>query len=89
MTFAEMRTAVTDYCHLTSADAILRVGKSLNRHYRRVTSLVGLDTARFVTRTTSVSPGARTATFAEIEKKWGGLDFLQNWFMEWNAKRRD
>lgn len=68
MTFAEMRTAVTDYCHLTSADAILRVGKSLNRHYRRVTSLVGLDTARFVTRTTSVSPGARTATFAEIEK---------------------
>jgi hypothetical protein len=68
MTFAEMRTAVTDYCHLTSADAILRVGKSLNRHYRRVTSLVGLDTARFVTRIVSIPIGVRTVTFPEIEK---------------------
>jgi hypothetical protein len=40
----------------------------VNRHYRRITSQLGMDAARFVTRNASTSAGVRTVTFTEIEK---------------------
>lgn len=68
MTFTELRTAVCDYCNLTSPEALTRVGNAINRHYRRVTSSLGLDAARFITRSASTTNGVRTVVFAEIEK---------------------
>lgn len=68
MTFTELVGVVTDYCNLTSSEATTRIGKAVNRHYRRVTSQLGLDAARFVTRSMSMSIGVRTVTFTEIEK---------------------
>jgi hypothetical protein len=67
VTFAQMVTAVKDYAGLTSAEAETRVGKSINRHYRRVTSLIGLDAARFVTRSQTTTNGQQYVTFTEIE----------------------
>jgi len=68
MTFAQLKTAVKDHCNLTSTEADTRVGKSLNRHYRRITSSLGLDVTRFVTRTETTTNGVQTVTFPEIEK---------------------
>lgn len=68
MTFNDLKAAVKEYCLLTSGDADLRVGKAINRHYRRITSLVGLDATRFVTRSATTTNGVRTVTFREIEK---------------------
>ena len=68
MTFTELVGVVTDYCNLTSSEATTRIGKAVNRHYRRVTSQLGLDAARFITRSVSMSIGVRTVTFTEIEK---------------------
>lgn len=68
MTFTDIRGAVCDYCNLTSPEALARVGKAINRHYRRVTSSLGLDAARFVTRSVSTTNGVRTVVFTEIEK---------------------
>lgn len=68
MTFTTIRQAVLDYCLLSSSDAQTRVGNAINRHYRRITSSLGLDAARFVTRSVSTTNGVATVTFTEIEK---------------------
>lgn len=69
MTFEQLKAVVKDYCNLSSPDADTRVGKSINRHYRRVTALCGLDTPfRTVTRTVSTTTTVRTVQFTEIEK---------------------
>lgn len=68
MTFTEIVRVVTDYCNLTSAEALTRVGKSVNRHYRRATTQLGMDTTRFVTRSAVTTIGVRTVTFTNIEK---------------------
>lgn len=68
MTFTDLRGAVCDYCNLTSGEAQTRVGKAINRHYRRITASLGLDAARFVTRSASMTIGVGTVTFPEIEK---------------------
>lgn len=68
MTFTEIKTAVKDYCNLSSTEADTRIGKSINRHHRRVTSALGLDPTRFVTRSQSMTVGVKTVTFTEIEK---------------------
>ena len=68
MTFNEIKTAIKDQCNLTSTEADTRVGKSINRHYKRVTASLGLDTTRFVTRTVSATIGLQTVTFTGIEK---------------------
>jgi hypothetical protein len=67
MTFAEIKGAIKDLCNLTSTDADTRVGKSVNRHYKRVTSSLGMDATRFVTRSQSTTNGVRTVTFTSIE----------------------
>lgn len=68
MTFTELQTKVKDYCWLSSTEANTRVGKSLNAVYRRITSTLGLEASRFVTRSVSMTIGVRTATFTSIEK---------------------
>lgn len=68
MTFTALKTKVKDYCNLTSTEADTRIGNSLNAVYRRVTTSLGLDAARFVTRNASTSIGVRTVTFSSIEK---------------------
>jgi hypothetical protein len=68
MTFNDIRAAVCEYCLLTQPDSIARVGKAINRHYRRITSSLGLETARFVTRSMSTTVGVATVTFSSIEK---------------------
>lgn len=67
MTFNAIKQAVKDYCLLTSTDADTRVGAAINRHYRRLTSTLGLDASRFVTRSASMTIGVSTVTFTEIE----------------------
>ncbi len=70
MTFTQMVTKVTDYALAGSAssETTARVGRSLNATYRRITSMLGLDTSRFVTRSASMTVGVSTVTFTEIEK---------------------
>jgi hypothetical protein len=48
MTFTQLVAAVTDHCNLgSSTEAVSRVGRSINRHYRRITASLNIDTARF------------------------------------------
>ncbi len=68
MTFTDIKGAIKDYCGLSSAEADTRVGKAVNRHYRRVTASIGMDTSRFVTRTMTTTNGVQTVTFSNIEK---------------------
>ena len=68
MTFAELQTQVKDHLGLTSTEATTRIGKSINRHYRRITSSLGMDATRFVSRSGSTSIGSQNVTFTSIEK---------------------
>jgi hypothetical protein len=68
MTFGDLKRVVKDAMNLTSVDADTRVGIAINRHYRRISSLIGLDPIRFVTRSASMTVGVRTVTFSSIEK---------------------
>src|SRR5574341_262603 len=72
MTFSEIKTAIKDQCNLTSTDADTRIGKSVNRYYRRVTSSLGLDATRQVTRSQTTTNGVQTVTFTSIES----IDFV-------------
>lgn len=68
MTFAQIQTKVKNYCNLTSSDADTRIGLAINATYRRITSSIGLDTSRFVTRSVAMTVGQQYVTFTEIEK---------------------
>jgi len=68
LTFTEIVTAVTSQCNLSSTEATTRVGAAVNRHYRRITSLCGMETARFVTRSTAMTVGVSQVIFTSIEK---------------------
>jgi len=68
MTFTELVQAVMDRCDLTSSDATARVGREINSYYKRVTSTLGLVTARRTTVQQNATPGVRYITFSGIEK---------------------
>jgi len=68
MTFTELVQAVMDRCDLTSSDATARVGREINSYYKRVTSTLGLVTARRTTVQQNATPGVRYLTFSGIEK---------------------
>ena len=68
MTFSQIQTKILDYCNLTGTAATARVGRSINACYRRITSMLGLDASRFVTRSVTMTVGVRTVIFTEIEK---------------------
>lgn len=68
MTFAQIRTRIKDYCLLSSSDADTRIGNAINAHYRRITSSLGMNATRFVTRSVATTAGQQYVTFTEIEK---------------------
>lgn len=68
MTFSDIQTQILNYCGLTSTDASTRVGKSINRHYRRVTTLLGMGQFRFTTVSANTTTTVRTVQFTSIEK---------------------
>jgi hypothetical protein len=67
MTFAKIKTEILSRMNLQGTDADSRVGVAINRHYKRITSLLGLDQTRFVTRSASTTNGVATVTFTSIE----------------------
>lgn len=68
MTLDQIKAAIKGHCNLTSSEADTRVGETINRHHRRITAELGLDSTRFVTRTVTTTAGVRTVEFEEIEK---------------------
>ncbi len=68
MTFDEIVDEVLTRCNLSSTEATTRVENSVNRHYARITSLCGMETARFVTSSVAMTVGVKTVTFPSIEK---------------------
>jgi hypothetical protein len=54
--------------NLTTTEADLRLGVAVNRHYKRVTASIGMDSTRPVTVSTSTAVAAQTVTFAGMEK---------------------
>lgn len=68
MNFTAIRDEVLARCNLTSSDASVRVGQAVNRHYRRITSTLGMETTRVVTRDLPMTVGVRTVTIGQIEK---------------------
>lgn len=68
MTFTQIVTAITDQLNLTSPEAVARVGRSVNRVYRKVCSSVGLQVSSRTTAVATSSNGSRFMTFTGIEK---------------------
>ena len=68
MTFTQIKTKVKDYCNLSSTEADTRVGNAINAAYRRITSMLGLDTTRFATVSVSTVQGTRAVIVPELEK---------------------
>jgi hypothetical protein len=68
VTFDAVKTAIKSHVNMSSPEADTRIGDAINRHYRRITSVLGMDATRFVTRSASTTNGVQTVTFEEIEK---------------------
>lgn len=68
MTFTAIKTRIKDYCNLSSTEADTRIGILINAVYRRITSSLGLDASRFVTRSVTMTEGQQYVVFTEIEK---------------------
>lgn len=75
-----MVAEVCEQLNLTSDDAKSRVGRQINRRYRRVTSSIGLQTSRFTQVSKTATIGNQSITFTGIEKiiavidKTSGID---------------
>lgn len=63
MTFTDIVNEVTDRLNLTSAQAIARVGRSINERYKEIASAVGIDTIERTTASATTTPGNRSLTF--------------------------
>lgn len=69
MTFDEIVSDICDRLNLTDADAITRVGKHVNRRYRRVKTSIGVrDEVSRVTSAYVPSVGTRLQTITSVEK---------------------
>ena len=69
MTFTEIVTEISERLNLTSSTATARIGRLVNAHYKKVTSSIGLKTARPTIGLTAVaSIGSAVVTFSGIEK---------------------
>lgn len=67
MTLLELKTEAANRLNLSSSDALSRLGSYINQRYRRLTSSLGLSTARQTTASTNTVIGTDTVTFA-LEK---------------------
>ena len=68
MTFDNIVTEICDRAGLNSSSATTRIGKAVNRAYRRVTTAINLATSRRTTITQAKSLGSAEVTFSGIEK---------------------
>jgi hypothetical protein len=68
LTFTEIVNEIADRLNLTSDDALNRIGRGVNRHYKRITSSVGLVVARRAVVSATASLGSQYLTFSGIEK---------------------
>lgn len=70
MTFDEIVAEIAEDLNLTSAEAIARIGRRVNRRYRRVTGDCGVLTSGRLELGVSetVTPGDRLVTFESVEK---------------------
>ena len=68
MTFTELQTEILDRLNLSSTDAQTRVGRAINRIYRKVTTAIGLQLSRRTTTTANTTIGSSSVTFANTEK---------------------
>jgi hypothetical protein len=68
MTFDEIVEAVRDQLNLTSTESETRVGKRLNQRYKWLTSSLGLNITRRITRPATATIGSSELTFTDIEK---------------------
>jgi hypothetical protein len=70
MTFDEIVTEVTSALNLTSTVATTRIGRIVNRYYKRVTTAVGIPEGTRITLTLSATAtiGSQEVTFASVEK---------------------
>lgn len=74
MTFDQIVNEICEALNLTSDDAKSRVGRSVNRRYRRLTSSVGLITSRFIPTSATATAGSRNLTFTNVEKLLAVVD---------------
>ncbi len=74
MTFTEIVTAITEQLNLTSSDAVARVGRKVNRAYKRVTASIGLNVSRRTQILQAVTLGNQYVTFTGVEKITAVID---------------
>ena len=72
MTFLELKTEAANRLNLSSTEAYSRLGSYINQRYRRLTSSLGINTARRVSASASTVAGTETLTFTigKIEMVW-------------------
>lgn len=69
MTFDQIKTEVMGRMSLSSADADVRVGDAINRHHKRITSLLGMESTNVVTSVfVDTTPNNRYATVTGLQK---------------------
>jgi hypothetical protein len=68
MTFDDIVDDVADQLDLTSADAITRIGRAVNKKYKEVTASIGMQLTRHTEVQAATTPGVRMLTFSGIEK---------------------
>lgn len=69
MTFDEIVTEIKDRLNLTSSEATTRVGRGVNRIYKRVTTTCSMNLTRNVVGVSAnTSIGSSLVTFANVEK---------------------
>jgi hypothetical protein len=70
VTFTELVADICDRLNLTSTDSQTRIGREVNRYYRRVRTALGLPeaTVRAVAVSASKSLGSATVTFSGMQK---------------------
>jgi hypothetical protein len=68
VTYDAIVAEVMARCNLTSSDATTRVGQAVNRHYRRITSLLGMEVVRFTGVNVAMTVAQATVTVPAVEK---------------------
>ncbi len=68
MTFTELKTEIMDRLNLSSPTAETRVGRAINRTYRKITTAIGLQLSRRTTVSETVDLGNSLVVFSSSEK---------------------
>jgi hypothetical protein len=74
MTFDVIVTEIKERLNQTSTEATTRIGREVNDRYKRVTSSLGIQTARRTTVNSATSIGTATLAFSGVEKIYNVVD---------------